>query len=300
MHTILGANGQIAREVSKELFKNYTQKIRQVSRNPEKVNTSDEIFSANLLNPQQTNDAVKGSEIVYLTVGLPLNTKIWQEQFPIIMHNVVAACERQKAKLAFFDNTYMYPQNAHPLTEETPFQPVGEKGKVRAEIAEFLLKAMLEKKIEAVICRAPEFYGKDKTQSFINTFLFNHIKENKKPQVMLNEKTLRTLIWTPDAAKAMILIASQSENYNQTWHLPCDDNRLSFEEMIKLSEKIKKRKIEYEILSRETIENNYSELSELLPRYEYDNIFVSDKFKQKFPEFEITSYETGIRLMIEE
>lgn len=231
MHTILGANGQIAREVSKELFKNYTQKIRQVSRNPEKVNTSDEIFSANLLNPQQTNDAVKGSEIVYLTVGLPLNTKIWQEQFPIIMQNVVAACERQKAKLAFFDNTYMYPQNAHPITEETPFQPVGEKGKVRAEIAEFLLKAMLEKKIEAVICRAPEFYGKDKTQSFINTFLFNHIKENKKPQVMLNEKTLRTLIWTPDAAKAMILIASQSENYNQTWHLPCDDNRLSFEEM---------------------------------------------------------------------
>lgn len=300
MHTILGANGQIAREVSQELFKNYTQKIRQVSRNPEKVNTSDEIFSANLLNPQQTNDAVKGSEIVYLTVGLPLNTKIWQEQFPIIMHNVVAACERQKAKLAFFDNTYMYPQNAHPITEETPFQPVGEKGKVRAEIAEFLLKAMLEKRIEAVICRAPEFYGKDKTQSFINTFLFNKIKENKKPQVMLNEKTLRTLIWTPDAAKAMILIASQSENYNQTWHLPCDDNRLSFEEMIKLSEKIKKRKIEYEILSRESIESNYSELSELLPRYEYDNIFVSDKFKQKFPEFEITSYETGIRLMIEE
>lgn len=300
MHTILGANGQIAREVSKELFKNYTQKIRQVSRNPEKVNTSDEIFSANLLNPQQTNDAVKGSEIVYLTVGLPLNTKIWKEQFPIIMHNVVAACERQKAKLAFFDNTYMYPQNAHPITEETPFQPVGEKGKVRAEIAEFLLKAMLEKRIEAVICRAPEFYGKDKTQSFINTFLFNKIKENKKPQVMLNEKTLRTLIWTPDAAKAMILIASQSENYNQTWHLPCDDNRLSFEEMIKLSEKIKKRKIEYEILSRESIESNYSELSELLPRYEYDNIFVSDKFKQKFPEFEITSYETGIRLMIEE
>ena len=36
------------------------------------------------------------------------------------------------------------------------------------------------------------------------------------------------------------------------------------------------------------------ELLEFLPRYECDNIFVSDKFKMKFPDFEVTTFEEGI------
>ena len=36
------------------------------------------------------------------------------------------------------------------------------------------------------------------------------------------------------------------------------------------------------------------ELIELLPRYKYDNIFISDKFKERFPDFEITSISNGI------
>ena len=36
------------------------------------------------------------------------------------------------------------------------------------------------------------------------------------------------------------------------------------------------------------------ELQELLPRYKYDNIFISDKFKNRFPDFKLTSYHDGI------
>jgi len=39
--TILGANGTIGKLLAKELL-NYTQDIRLVSRNPEKINESDE------------------------------------------------------------------------------------------------------------------------------------------------------------------------------------------------------------------------------------------------------------------
>lgn len=42
------------------------------------------------------------------------------------------------------------------------------------------------------------------------------------------------------------------------------------------------------------------ELDELLPRYEVDNIFVSNKFKKTFPNFKITSFETGISQMLTE
>jgi len=36
------------------------------------------------------------------------------------------------------------------------------------------------------------------------------------------------------------------------------------------------------------------ELLELLPRYEHNNLFDDSKFRNRFPEFEVTSYEQGI------
>ena len=42
------------------------------------------------------------------------------------------------------------------------------------------------------------------------------------------------------------------------------------------------------------------ELHELLPRYEYNNIFDSSKFKQRFPEFKITTYREGIEQIMNE
>ena len=47
MQTILGANGQIATELAKELNRKYTTAIRLVSRDPQKVNDSDQVFKAN-------------------------------------------------------------------------------------------------------------------------------------------------------------------------------------------------------------------------------------------------------------
>lgn len=37
------------------------------------------------------------------------------------------------------------------------------------------------------------------------------------------------------------------------------------------------------------------ELTELLPRYKYDNVFKSDKFKERFPDFKVTTYKEGIK-----
>lgn len=62
MQTILGANGVIGNELSK-LLPQYTDKVRQVSRNPKKVNATDETFAADLLDPKSVSEAVKGSEV---------------------------------------------------------------------------------------------------------------------------------------------------------------------------------------------------------------------------------------------
>lgn len=300
MQTILGANGQIAEELAKELKRNYTSDIRLVSRNPKKINDTDTLFPANLLDKEKTDEALKGSQIAYLTVGLPIDTELWVKQFPIMMQNVMDACKKHHTKLVFFDNTYMYPQNDEPLTEETPFEPVGSKGNVRAKMATMLLDEMKAGKIEAVICRAPEFYGTGKTQSITNSVIFDNIKQNKKLKVFLSDNKLRTLIFTPDASKAMALIGNTPKAYNQTWHLPCDDNRLTYKQLIALASDIYGRQFRYTVLPKFVFKvgglfnKRLKEVQELLPRYEHDNLFNSDKFKKHFPEFQVTTYRQGI------
>lgn len=303
MQTILGSNGQIGQELAKELHKNFTTNIRLVSRNPQKVNKDDQLVAANLLSYEDTNRAVAGSEIVYFTAGLPMNSKLWEEQFPIMMENVIKACIENNSKLVFFDNTYMYQKNSESQTENSPFQPVGKKAIVRANMAEMLLDKMNSNEIEAVICRAPEFYGPGKTQSITNKMIFDNIKKGKKIRVPLNDQALRTLIWTPDASRAMALIGNTNDAYGQTWHLPCDES-ITYADIIHSAQQILNKELKYAVLKMwqfnlgSLFNNSLKELKELLPRYQVDNYFVSDKFKKKFPEFEMTTIQEGVKKII--
>lgn len=295
MQTILGANGQIAEELTRELYRTYTQDIRLVSRKPQKIHETDQLGAANLLDAQATEKAVEGSEIAYLTVGLPMDSQLWEEQFPPIMQNVINACKKQRCKLVFFDNTYMYPKTDEPQTENSPFVPVGRKAAVRARIATMLLAEMSANTIEAVICRAPEFYGPGKTQSLTNSMIFDNIRQGKKLRVPLSATTFRTLIWTPDASRAMARIGNTPDAYGQTWHLPCDDNRLTYKGLIAFASRICHRELTYSVLPMPIFtlggffNQQLKEVQELLPRYTRDNLFISTKFKERFPGFAVTT-----------
>lgn len=300
MQTILGANGQIGEELARELKRNFTSDIRIVSRRAQKVNDTDEIFSADLSVREKAIEAVKGSEIAYFTLGLPISSDLWEKQFPVILRNVIDACKVNGTKLVFFDNTYMYPQDDRILTENTAFDPVGRKGRVRRQMAEMVLKEIRSGELEAVICRAPEFYGPAKTQSITNTLIFNNIKEGKTLKVPLSDKKKRSLIWTPDASRATALIGNTPDAFGQTWHLPVDKSHPTYREFIRIASEIYGRDLKYSVVPRfvfsigALFNKKMKELLELLPRYEYNNIFDDSKFRNKFPNFQVTSYQQGI------
>lgn len=300
MQTILGASGQIGHELAVHLKRDFTSDIRLVSRRPQKVNETDQLLSANLLDAEQTMQAVTGSEIVYLTVGLPLDTRLWVEQWPILMRNTIEACATHGAKLVYFDNTYMYPQTSQPLTEETEFLPNGEKGKVREAIAHQLLEAMEQGRLQALICRAPEFYGPGRTQSITNSMVIDNLLAGRTAKVFLRDDVLRSLIYTPDASQAMALLGNTHDAYGQTWHLPCDDNRFTYRQFIELAAEIFGVPGRYKVLKRwqlwlaGLVNKQAREVAELLPRYAADNIFVSDKFKHRFPDFRVTTFREGL------
>jgi uncharacterized protein YbjT (DUF2867 family) len=129
MQTILGASGQIARELARELKRNYTDDLRLVSRHPQKVNDSDETFAADLLDAQQTRNAVKGSDTVYFAAGLPPDSALWERQFPDMLKNALEATRMAGAKFVYFDNTYMYPRATHRKPKRRALPRAGEKEK---------------------------------------------------------------------------------------------------------------------------------------------------------------------------
>lgn len=306
MQVILGSSGQIGHELALSLKREHTADIRLVSRRPQKVNDTDQLLAADLLDAAQARKAVAGAKIAYLTAGLPMDTKLWVAQWPGMMRNVIEACAAEGCKLVFFDNTYMYPQTAQPHTEETAFAPNGEKGRIRAQLAQMLLEAMAQQRVQAMICRAPEFYGPGKTQSITNTMVIDNLAPGKTPKVFLRDDTLRTLIYTPDASRAMALLGNTADAYGGTWHLPCDDARLTYAQFVALAAECFGVPARHTVLKRWQLalvglfNQRARDAAELLPRYGADNIFVSDKFKRRFQDFRVTTYREGLSEMARE
>ncbi|MEZ5362106.1 MAG: hypothetical protein R2748_07100 [Bryobacterales bacterium] len=104
----------------------------------------------------------------------------------------------------------------------------------------------------------------------------------------------------------MARIGNSPEAYRQTWHLPCDDDRLTYAGLIALASELFERELDYRVLGRwffrlgGLFNQRLREVRELLPRYGQDNIFVSDKFKRHFPDFEVMPYAEGVACIRDE
>jgi len=300
MQTILGANGQIAVELARELNREHAGELRLVSRNPRRVNEHDALTKADLLDAQQTREAVAGSDVVYFTAGLPADTELWERQFPTMLRNALDAARAAGARFAYFDNTYMYPQDDRAQTEETPFEPVGRKGRVRARMATMVLEEMERGDIPALIARAPEFYGPGRTQSFTNALVIDRLAAGKKPFVPVRADKPRTLIWTPDASRALATLGNAPDAYGQSWHLPVAATHPTYREFVALAAGTFGQDAGYTVIPAWVLRSaglfspKVRELGELLPRYAHANVFDSSKFAARFPDFRVTSHREGL------
>jgi len=297
MQTILGANGVIANEIARVLPQ-YTGKIRLVSRHPNKINENDELMVADLTSYGQTEKAVSGSEIVYLTAGLIYNTKIWSEQWPIIMQNAIDACKKHSSKLVFFDNVYMYGKVNGWMTEELQYNPCSKKGEVRAKIATMLMDEVQKGNLIAQIARAADFYGKSPL-SIVGVMIFDKYAKQKKAQLMVSDQFKHSYTYIPDAGKATALLGNTESAYNQIWHLPTDKNVLTGKELIDLAAEAFDCKPEYMVLKKWMIKMAglfnpiIKETIEMMYQIEGDYLFDSSKFDSAF-DFEKTSYKNGM------
>ena len=298
MQTILGANGAIASQLSKHL-PNYTSKIRQVSRHPRQVNATDELVSADLLNYDQTEKAVAGSEVVYLLAGLKYDIGVWRREWPILMRNVIDACKKHNSKLVFFDNVYSYGLVKGPMTEETPFNPNSKKGEVRAKIATLLLDEIKSKNLNGMIVRGADFYGPNVLLSVTHSMVTEKLKSGKTSQWFGNPKLIHTFTYTPDAGKSVALLGNTPSAFNQTWHSLTSKEKITGEDYVGIACELAHRPFKIQTLSKGMLRlvslfvPVLREFPEMMYQYENDYIFDSTKIEKSFS-IEATSYKAGI------
>lgn len=298
LHTILGAGGAVGSQLL-PLLQN-KEKVRLVSRKAQS-SANVEGIAADLTNYQQTLNAVKGSDIVYLLVGLAYDIRIWKEAWPKIMSNAIDACKASGCKLIFFDNVYMYGHVNGLMTEGTPFNPISKKGEIRASIATQLLNEIKAGNLRASIARAADFYGPvGFTTSVPNILVFKNLRKHNRAQWMVNAKTQHSFTYVPDAAQALYMLANREDSFGQTWHMPTANNPLTGEAFIKEAAREMNTKESYFVISKGMMriaglfDRQIKELVEMAYQNEFPYLFDSSKFNKAF-NFQPLSYQQGIK-----
>jgi len=303
LHLVLGGHGAIGQAVIKELQSKGLH-IKAVERSKEVKSV--ETIKADVLNFVDLKKAVKGASYVYLCIGIKYNSKIWAEQWPVVMKNVMEACAEENAKLIFLDNVYMYGPSplSVPFTESHPQNPESRKGKTRKYISDMLLDAFKNGKVKGVIGRAADIYGPYAVNSpFYIVFLENMLK-GKPPQSLALPGAKHTYAYTIDIGRALVALALDESTYGQVWHLPVGQP-ITIEEVVKIFNKDLSSDFSVSFMPRFLLGlmslfiPPIKEAKEMIYQFDNEYIMSFEKFMEHFPEFKSTSYEDGIREMIE-
>lgn len=300
LQTILGAGGALGSELARVLPA-YTENLRLVSRNPKKINEGDLLMQADLMDPGKVREAVKGSGIAYLTIGLPYDLKIWRAQWPVIMDNAIKACAEEQTKLVFFDNVYMYDASSMaPMKEDHPINPPSKKGKVRTQIAQRFMEAVSKGELQGLIARSADFYGPSIANvSILTESVFKPLNEGKTANWIGKLDKKHSFTYVPDAAKATALLGNTPDAYGEVWHLPTAANPYTGRELVtKIAEGLGVAP-KYRVAGKGMLRllGLFSplmrELAEMAYQYDRDYVFDSSKFENRF-NVEPTSYDAGI------
>jgi nucleoside-diphosphate-sugar epimerase len=259
-----------------------------------------ESVAADLTQIHATAEVVCGARVVYLVAGLPYRTAVWRHQWPRVMRNVLEACKRAGARLVFFDNVYAYGRVDGAMTEATPFNPCSRKGEVRALIASDLLAEMKAGSLTALIARAPDFYGPNCGTGLANLFVIDRLAAGRKALWPGRDDVPHSLIFTPDAGRAVALLGTGENGWGQTWHLPAAAPGPTGREFVAAAASALGVPARHSTLGRMMFRlaglfnADARESVELLYQNEQPYVFDSTKFNTAFG-FTPTPYVEGIR-----
>ena len=187
-----------------------------------------------------------------------------------------------------------------PFDENTAQGPVSKKGAVRKRVADKLLKAIEEGRVNALIARSADFYGKRATTSVLYVSFLERILAGKNPQWLSAGNVKHTYANVGDNGRAMVELALSDDCYKQVWHLPVGQ-ALTMEEILSIYNGYLGKEFKSQVMPGfmkgmlSLFIPILKEAREMQYQFEKEYVMSFEKFRKRFPDFKVTSYEEGFQ-----
>lgn len=223
------------------------------------------------------------------------------------MRNAIDACIAHGTKLVFFDNVYAIGKDhVHHITENSPISPCSKKGEVRATVDRMILDEVEKGRLDAMIVRAPDFFGPVKKQnSLLMNVVYDNLAKGKVAQWFCNADVIHTMGYSPDLAKGTAMLGNTPDAFNQVWNLPVDMDSLTGREWISLfaNEMQKSGKIQvvpvWAIRLMGLFVPVLREMPEMMYQFDRPYLFDCSKFLGRF-DFKPTPNKEAVKLTVAE
>jgi nucleoside-diphosphate-sugar epimerase len=216
-HVVIGGAGGTGAALVAELLER-GHRVRSVSRRGTPGPAGTEAVAADVGIRSQALDATLGAAVIYQAAQPAYHR--WSADFPPMQVALLAAAETHNAKLVMADNLYLYGPVEGSMREDTPPHPVGEKGRLRAQLAEELLATHRAGRVRVAIGRSSDYFGPGGVNSTLGEFLFDAAVKSKTTRWLGSLDVPHAVSYLEDMAVGLATLGERDEADGQIWHLP--------------------------------------------------------------------------------
>ncbi|NVK43531.1 MAG: NAD-dependent epimerase/dehydratase family protein [Oceanospirillaceae bacterium] len=298
---IVFGSGPLGLWVAQMLVEQYKQ-VAVVNRSGQvahKISDQIDIIAGDGNDSEKVYEICRGADAVF-HCAMPPYTQ-WPEKFPSLTRGILDGVKRAGCKLIYADNLYGYGDTEGlPVTESLPYRATGRKGKVRAEMAEMLLK---EPGLKVVIARGSDFYGPMVTNSAFGGMFFKAALSGKPASVLGNVDLPHTYTYIKDFARALVRLSDQDDAVGQVWHV-ANPPTVTTRRLVSLVEEHLQKPVRIRSAGKRMVSflglfnPMLKEMSEMM--YEWEQPYIVDhrKYEDRFGN-DSTPHEIAIRETLE-
>lgn len=216
LHVVFGT-GPLGRWTADALIRS-GKKVRMVNRSGKMDNppAGIDVVASDAYDTQKNIVITNGATAIY-QCAQPRYFE-WKEKFPSLQNAILEAAIANKAKLVIGDNLYMYGSFSGSLTEDSPVQPVSNKGRVRSAMAQSIMEAHASGKVRAAIGRASDFFGPYDTA--FTGYAIQPAVTGKTVNLLGSDRQPHTFTYIKDFGELLAILGTRDEALGQVWFTP--------------------------------------------------------------------------------
>jgi nucleoside-diphosphate-sugar epimerase len=194
--------------------------VRAVNRSgtrPDLLPAAVEVVRSDAASIEQATSAARSASVVYQALGPAYH--LWQELFPRLQQNVMAAARVSHARYVSIENLYMY-DSSSTIVETSQLNPVSKKGELRLKMAEEVMAAHRRGDLRTTALRSSDYYGPGVVQSALGEMVFGNLVAGKKAQVIGSASMPHSFAYIEDAGVAAAALGASDRSWGEVWIAP--------------------------------------------------------------------------------